>query len=235
MSRLILVHGDKGGVGKSTLSRAVLDYLYRKMRVPVVYDADSRNSQVYRFYKDTLPVNQLNLRIPGAFDKILDKLAECKKTVDKYSVFMDLPAQAGNDIEEALFEMRFVDALKSIQSRVTLLFVIGRSLDSVNALQIAADAFKDSADYVIVKNRFFGEPDHYSIYDSSSIRQSLLKNGAKELLMPSMWGDAYDAVDRLNLPFLKVADSELPLSIKARVSSWLDKFDEQLEKIDSWL
>ncbi|CAK0747684.1 putative Chromosome partitioning protein ParA [Gammaproteobacteria bacterium] len=235
MSRLILVHGDKGGVGKSTLSRAVLDYLYRKIRIPVVYDADCRNSQVYRFYKDIFPVNQLDLRIRGAFDKILDKLSEGKKTTEKYSVFVDLPAQAGKDLDEALSEMRFVDALDSIHARATVLFVIGRSMDSVNALQIASNIFGTSADFVVIKNGFFGEPDHYTLYDSSQIRQNLLKGGAKELLIPVLWGDAYDAVDRLNLPFFKVAESELPLSTKARVSSWLDKFDAQFEKIDSWL
>ncbi|CAK0765293.1 CobQ/CobB/MinD/ParA nucleotide binding domain-containing protein [Gammaproteobacteria bacterium] len=235
MSRLILVHGDKGGVGKSTLSRAVLDYLYRRIRIPVVYDADHRNSQVHRFYKDIFPVNQLDLNIPGAFDKILDKLAEGKKTADKYSVFVDLPAQAGGDIEDALSEMRFVDAMDSINARATVLFVMGRSIDSVNALQIAINAFGTSADYVVVKNGFFGDADHYTIYDSSPLRQTLIKAGAKELVIPSLWGDSYDAVDRLNLPFFKVAESELPLSTKARVSSWLDKFDAQFEKIDSWL
>jgi hypothetical protein len=235
MSRLILVHGDKGGVGKSTLSRAVLDYLYRRIRVPFVYDADFRNSQVHRFYKDVFPVNQLNLTTTGAFDKILDNLAEGQKSGERYSVFVDLPAQAGSDLDEALAEMRFVDALDSINALVTLLFVIGRTQDSINALRIASGVFGTSANFVVVKNAFFGDADHYTLYDSSQVRKDLIKSGAKELVLPAMWGDAYDAVDRFSLPFFKVAESELPLSTKARVSSWLDKCDVQFEKIDSWL
>jgi hypothetical protein len=235
MSRLILVHGDKGGVGKSTLSRSVLDYLYRGIRVPVVYDADYRNSQVHRFYKDVFPVEQLDLGVTGAFDQILDNLAEAQKSTEKHNIFVDLPAQAGSDLDEALSEMRFVEALDSIHARVTLLFVVGRSQDSINALRIAYNVFGGSSDFVIVKNAFFGGPDHYTLYNSSPIRDQLITAGAKELLIPSMWGDAYDAIDRLNLPFFKVAESELPLSIKARVSSWLDKCDTQFEKIDSWL
>jgi hypothetical protein len=235
MSRLILVHGDKGGVGKSTLSRGLLDYLYRKIRVPIVYDADARNSQVHRFYKDIFPIEQLNLRKGIAFDKILNRLADGKKTTDKYNVFVDFPAQAGGDIEETFSEMRFIDALDSIGARITLLFVMGRSMDSVNALQTASEVFGSSCDFVVVKNKFFGDPDHYNLYDSSQIRPNLIKAGAKEVLMPNLARDAYDAVDRASLPFFKVAESELSLSIKARVSSWLDKFDEQFEKIDSWV
>ncbi|CAK0757519.1 putative Chromosome partitioning protein ParA [Gammaproteobacteria bacterium] len=235
MSRLILVHGDKGGVGKSTLSRAVLDYLYRRIRVPVVYDADHRHSQVYRFYKEIFPVNKIDTRMHSAFDTLLDKLADGKKSAEKYNVFVDLPAQAGSDIEDALTEMRFVDALESIHARVTLLFAIGRATDSIKALQIALNAFERNADFVIVKNGFFGDSESYDIYNSSQIRQSVLKTGAKEIFVPALRGDAYEAVDRLNLPFFKAAESELPLSTKARVSAFLDKCDTEFEKIDSWL
>jgi len=235
MSRLILVHGDKGGVGKSTLSRAVLDYLYRRIRVPVVYDADHRHSQVYRFYKDIFPVKRIDSRMHSAFDQILNKLAEGKKSTEKFNVFVDLPAQAGSDIEDALTEMRFIDALESIHARATILFAIGRATDSINALQIAFNAFSRDADFVIVKNGFFGDSESYDIYDSSQIRQNVIKSGTKEIFIPALKGDAYESVDRLNLPFFKVAESELFLATKARVSSWLDKCDMEFEKIDSWL
>ncbi|CAK0764919.1 Chromosome partitioning protein ParA [Gammaproteobacteria bacterium] len=235
MSRLILVHGDKGGVGKSTLARATLDYLYRKNRIPVVYDADNRNGQLHRFYNDVFPVNQLNIDLRGSFDEVLDKVAENKKSTSKANVFVDLPAQAGNSVEAALSELRLVEALDSIRARATLLFVIGRTTDSINALQIAFDLFGEIADFVVVKNEFFGDADRFTLYGASETHKNLVKSGAKELLIPTLWGDTYDVVDRLNLPFFKVAESDLPLSTKARVSSWLKKFDTQFENIDSWL
>jgi len=235
MSRLILVHGDKGGVGKSTLARATLDYLYRKGRIPVVYDADNRNGQIYRFYKDVFPVSQLDIDKRGSFDEVLDKVAENKRGAGKINVFVDLPAQAGNSVDTALSELRLVEALDSIRARATMMFVIGRTTDSVNALQIAFDLFGEIADFVVVKNEFFGEADRFTLYEASLTHQNLLKSGAKELLIPPLWGDTYDLVDQLNLPFFKVAESDLQLSVKARVNAWLKKFDAQFEKIDSWL
>ncbi|CAK0765966.1 putative Chromosome partitioning protein ParA [Gammaproteobacteria bacterium] len=235
MSRLILVHGDKGGVGKSTLARATLDYLYRRRRVPIVYDADNCNGQIYRFYKDIFPVKQLNIDLRGSFDEVLDKIAANKKASSQTNVFVDLPAQAGNSIDAALSELRLVEALDSIHARATLLFVIGRTKDSVNAIQIAFDLFGEIADLVVVKNEFFGEADRFIIYDASPTHQNIVKSGAKELLIPALWGDTYSIVDRLSLPFFRVAESNLQLSVKARISAWLNKFDAQFEKIDSWL
>lgn len=235
MSRLILVHGDKGGVGKSTLARATLDYLYRRDRVPIVYDADNRNGQIHRFYHDLFPVTQLDINLRGSFDEVLDKVAENKSVANKLNVFVDLPAQAGNSVDVALSELRLVDALDSIRARATLFFVIGRTTDSINALQIAFDLFESIADFVVVKNEFFGDANRFTFYERSLTRQNLEKSGAKELLIPALWGDTYDVVDRLNLPFCKVTDSALPLSTKARVNTWLNKFDAQFEKVDSWL
>lgn len=234
MSRLILVHGDKGGVGKSTLARATLDYLYRKTRIPIVYDADNRNAQVYRFYNEVFPVTKININQRGAFDLVLDKMAENQKAA-KVNVFVDLPAQAGNSVDAALSELQLVDALDSIRARATLLFVIGRTSDSIDALQIAFDLFGAIADFVVVKNEFFGEATRFTLYEASATRQLLEKNGAKELIIPTLWGDTYDLIDKLNLPFFKVAESNLQLSTKARVMAWLNKFDVQFEKIDSWL
>ncbi len=235
MSRLVLVHGDKGGVGKSTLARAALDYLYRKSRVPVVYDADNRNGQIHRFYNSVFPVHQIDINVRGAFDEVLDSVAEGQKATSKVNVFVDLPAQAGNSVDMALSELKLVDALDSIRARATLLFVMGRTTDSVNALQVAFDLFKGIADFVVVKNEFFGEASRYTLYEASTTHQTLLKSGAKTLLMPSMWGDTYDAVDKLHLPFCKVAESDLPLSTKARVSAWLSKCDTQFAAVDAWL
>lgn len=235
MSRLILVHGDKGGVGKTTFARATLDYLHRKNRTPIVYDADNRNGQIYRFYKDVLPIRQIDINVRGAFDEVLDKVAENKKLGTATNIFVDLPAQAGNSVDIALSELRLVEALDSIRARATLLFVIGRTTDSINALQVAFDLFSSIADFVVVKNEFFGEADRFVLYEASSTCQTLNKAGAKEFLIPPLWGDTYDAVDKLNLPFFKVAESNLQLSTRARVSAWLSKLDIQFEKIDSWL
>ncbi len=235
MSRLVLVHGDKGGVGKSTLARAVLDYLYRKNRIPAVYDADNRNGQIHRFYNSVLPVNKVDINVRGAFDEVLDRVAENQKAANKVNVFVDLPAQAGNSVDMALSELRLVEALDSIRARATLLFVIGRTTDSVSALQLAFDLFKDIADFVVVKNEFFGEANRYTLYETSATHQTLVDSGAKTLLIPTMWGDTYDTVDKLHLPFCKVAESDLPLSTKARVSSWLSKCDAQLATVDAWL
>ena len=47
--------GDKGGVGKSLLANALINYSYIKNeKGVVVIDADTRNSDVFRLHKNYL-------------------------------------------------------------------------------------------------------------------------------------------------------------------------------------
>ncbi|WP_375511928.1 hypothetical protein [uncultured Nostoc sp.] len=53
--RLVIVTGDKGGVGKSTFARGLVQTYLDKGQRFIGFDADSSNSQLLRFY---CPTNQ---------------------------------------------------------------------------------------------------------------------------------------------------------------------------------
>ena len=55
------IGGSKGGVGKSMMTSATLDYLLeRKIKVSLV-ESDTSNPDVWKAYKDFVPVELINL------------------------------------------------------------------------------------------------------------------------------------------------------------------------------
>lgn len=50
---LILVGADKGGVGKTTISRALLDYVARKNIMARAFDTENPRGTLHRFYPES--------------------------------------------------------------------------------------------------------------------------------------------------------------------------------------
>src|SRR5688572_33045610 len=69
---LILVDADKGGVGKTTISRAILDYLGRKNIMSRAFDTENPRGTLHRFYPNNTEV--IDLHHVGDQMKILDTL-----------------------------------------------------------------------------------------------------------------------------------------------------------------
>src|SRR5436305_14473152 len=50
--RLILTHGEKGGVGKTTVARAVADFLNSRDTTFRAFDAEGATGQLLRFHRE---------------------------------------------------------------------------------------------------------------------------------------------------------------------------------------
>jgi|GEM_PF-4294713 len=72
---LIFMVSDKGGTGKSTLTRAYVDILHARNIDYLAYDGDKRNSQLYRHYHNVgKSVNKLNFSIEGGADELIEAM-----------------------------------------------------------------------------------------------------------------------------------------------------------------
>lgn len=228
--RLVIVTGDKGGVGKSTFARGLLQLYIDKNLWCLGYDADQRNNQLYRHYnKYPGLVRFLDVFERGKTDKLLNDLE-----ADYYPlVLIDMPAQSGGVFEKFVKELSVFDMLASeLGYRVTMVSVINRLRDSVNILNALYErCSQDKVDYVVVKNLFFGDEDKFGRYNNSSIRKTLLEKGLIELSMPDLMDDSYDFVDYNNLTFKQATLKEVGAQIatRARVKSWLDDFGQKIQ------
>ncbi len=226
--RLVIVVGDKGGVGKTTFSRGLLQ-LYINSNIPcIAYDADSRNPQLQRYYKGFHKglVRFVDFFARGAADDLLIDLEK-----ENFPVYLlDLPAQSGGFFESYVKELSFFKILEAeLNCKVTMVSVISRVLDSVNLLEYLHNYCQEQVNYVVVKNLFHGAEEKFERYDDSNLRKQMLERGLIETSMPDLFYKPYDFLDRHSLTFSQaLKHSESNIVIKARISAWLADFEEKM-------
>jgi hypothetical protein len=257
--RLVIVTGDKGGVGKSTFSRAMIQTYLDTNQNFAAFDADMSNPQIKRFYETECTVMPLDIFRRGEADIfLLDQLKDLiyppeedainspnKNVVDspekdeqlvaptsKSLFLLELPPQSIQFFRSFESEMGFFKMVgKKLDMKVTMATVINRTKDSVNQFIHLRDFCGDKVDYVVVKNLFFGEKDRFERYDNTPLVKEL-KNVNKpipEIYMPDLIAHAYDYLDENNLPFSKGIEQSKKLSVQGRVEKWMENFKKSIE------
>lgn len=250
--RLVIVTGDKGGVGKSTFSRAMIQTYLDTNQNFAAFDADMSNPQIKRFYDTECTVMPLDIFKRGEADIFL--LDELKDLIDKdvpkanspkkdeqlvapdsKSLFLlELPPQSIQFFRSFEEEMGFFKTVgKKLNMRVTMATVINRTKDSVNQLNYLRDFCGDKVDYVVVKNLFFGEKDRFERYDNSLLLKELKKVNKviPEIYMPDLIAHAYDYLDENNFSFSKGIEQSEKLSVQGRVEKWMENFKKSIEPV----
>lgn len=155
MKRLIIVHGDKGGTGKSHVAQVSAAALQAAGHPITLIDCDPMNPGLHRHFNDNPdPVERINARKPEGFDDLIGAFFDAPG-----DVLVDLPA-AGSDTTAAFFtagtEAGTVDLeslLTEIGGRLTVLFVIDQGRDALVALDAEYKRMPTSVtDFVIVRN-----------------------------------------------------------------------------------
>lgn len=229
---LTLIHGDKGGVGKSITANSVADYLISSGKSPqlLVVDSDQRNPDVARMYHDRS--EKINLLEHDGWNELYD-LIEANPERD---ILVNLPAQAGRQIPHEVEHLKSV--LADANMDVVMFFNIDRLSDSVNLLTEAVAELGPlcKSNVVIVKNLFFGRADSFFFFDSSPVKEQAIKVKAKIIEMPELNNQAAMAVMGSYLgggdiveskPFTEYLATRPKASIRLDLEKWVrDMFDK---------
>jgi len=185
---IVISHGDKGGVGKSLLICAYIDYRMNhegfNSEKLVVLDADPRNADVFRMFDGYLPqVERVNLAAKEDWMKFVDRIQSEK---DKgYDYIISMPAGVGAILSKE--GAKFGDYVELLGHEITMFWTIDRMPDSVNLLKRAMfDIGSKVKQMILVKNQFFGTADSFSRWDSSYLRKLFLLGGGIEANLPEL-------------------------------------------------
>src|SRR6201988_3881687 len=175
---VIVVGADKGGVGKTTISRTVLDY-FSANNVPTrAFDTESPRGTLKRFHPDVTEI--VDMTATADQMKIFDTL----NTVSPSVTVIDLPAGLMSPSLAALRDIGFLDAAKAGQITFAVFHILGSSIASLDEIAETAN-FMTGAKYFLVKNFInntsFFEWDHSP--DTSYFHR--IKN-ATELTIPKL-------------------------------------------------
>ncbi len=231
--RMILITGNKGGTGKSSFARGLLDIYHHLNIACAAYDSDTQNPQLFRHYDKSVGVSRINIAMQGGADVLLDDLEQQNPTV----VLIDLPAGAGDSFERYEKDVQLISSASELGYRLTVVSVMSRVKDSVNALRLLMEFCRDRVDYVAVKNLHFGEATKFNRFDQSKAKELFLANGGIEIAMPDLFDDTYDLIDEKDLTFREVVGESSPLSRanRSRVHQWLRTLELEACKAGPYL
>ncbi|MDR5791751.1 hypothetical protein P9281_34960 [Caballeronia sp. LP003] len=225
---VFLVHGDKGGVGKSMHCQAFTDNLLQAGVPIAVIDADTRNPDVNRMFAGGTVCQKINLRRDDGWMDVIDFI----RTHHDKHVIISLPAGIGEDMQKDFLDFcRFLDTKVPGSPKVVMFWVINLFADSVNLLrQSLNDVGQHISKVVVVRNLVFGDEKMFFMWDESPLRAELEGKGvcttislpALHLRVTSKLFAALDGV----MPFSKAAQNphafDLSPSEQFKLETWVN-------------
>jgi hypothetical protein len=120
---LIVVGADKGGVGKTTTSRLLLDYLASRSTPARAFDTEFPRGTLKRFHEDITDV--VDLTQTSDQMRIIDTLQDAGQKVS----VIDVRAGRLGPTLRVLRDIGFLDAARQGEFTFCLFHVLGRDLD----------------------------------------------------------------------------------------------------------
>src|ERR1700693_3588393 len=191
---VILVGADKGGVGKTTVARTLLDYFAAQKTPTRAFDTDSPRGTLKRFHPDITEVVDVTL-IPDQM-KIFDTLGSVQAKV----TVIDVRAGLLSPTLQALSDIGFLDSAKKGQITFAVFHILGPSIASLQEIAETA-RFVGDASYFLVKNHindtsfFEWDPATYNSYFKQI-------KGAEEITIPKLNEMACEQVELASVPFV---------------------------------
>ncbi len=197
---VIIVGADKGGVGKTTVSRTLLDY-FAARRVPVrAFDTETPRGTLKRFHPEITSIVDLN-QVPDQM-KIFDTLNDSQVTV------IDVRAGLLSPTLKSLRDIGFIDAARKNQVTLAVFHILGPSIASLNEIA-ETSAFVQDSKYFLVKN--FINNTHFFEWDQATYDSYFHKvKNAVEITIPKLNEMACEQVELASVPFLTFIGNKGP-------------------------
>jgi hypothetical protein len=199
---VILIGADKGGVGKTTVARTLLDYLAAHQVPTRAFDTESPRGTLKRFHPELTEVVDVTY-VPDQM-KIFDTLNSAEAAV----TLIDIRAGVLSPTLKALRDIGFIDAAKKGQLTFAVFHILGPSIASLQEIADTA-AFLGDARYFMVKN--FINDTHFFQWDEATHAAYFRKvKDAVEISIPKLNEMATEQVELASVPFVTFVANKKP-------------------------
>ncbi len=230
-SKIHLIGGEKGGVGKSMVSRLLAQYFIDRQLPFVGFDTDRSHGALLRFYADYAS--------PVLIDRYeaLDNIVEVTVQKPGTRVLVDLAAQTHEPLVRWIEESGVLELAAENGFSLHYWHVMDSGRDSVDLLAKLLDRFGAQLQYVLVCNQLRG--DDFSQLDKSGLKERALAMGAKVVTIKKLHEAVVQKIDALNSSFWAARNGpaaqgpSLGLMERQRLKMWLNHAYAELEKADA--
>ena len=222
MRTLNFIGGEKGGVGKSLVSRLLAQYFIDQSRPFTGFDTDRSHRSFARFYADhTSPIIVDNYE---GLDHIVAGLDEAADEGRIGSVVVDLAAQTADPLARWIKDSDLLVLMPEMGVTVNLWHVADAGQESVDLLERLIATYGEDANYIIVKNAVRGQD--FVPLERSAAFKSALALGADVISVGLLQESCMRKIDRQNANFAtallkRSGPDALGLLERQRLRTWL--------------
>ena len=220
---ILLIGGGKGGVGKSLLSVALVDYVSVTDGRPFLVETDTSVPDVYKTYSGDIGAELVNLdEREGWIDLV--NLVESKP---ESTIVINTGARNQTGISN--FGKTLAKALPQLKRKLIVLWLIDRKRESLELLVDFAEALPE-AEVHVVRNMYLGTEKKFELYNASKMKETIETLGGKSLNFPELAGRVTDAMNKGRLTIAK-ACAELSLGDRMELERWRDECKAMLSEV----
>ena len=224
MSKAIfLVGGGKGGVGKSLMSMALLDFLQAGGREPFLVETDTSVPDVFKAYQEEIAGELVNLDEREGWIELVN-LVECKPD----STFV-INTGARNQTGVSNFGRTLSKALGELRRKLVVLWMIDRKRESLELLTDFMTAIPE-AEVHVVRNLYLGSEKKFELYNGSKMRSGIEVKGSRSINLPELADRVTDAMNKGRMTIAK-ATGELSLGDRMELERWREECAAMLSQV----
>jgi hypothetical protein len=219
---VIIVGADKGGVGKTTLARVLVDYLADRQVAARVFDCQAPGGDLKRFATDAEIVDISEVRDQM---KVFDGLEDGKVAV------LDLPAGLLSPTLQALDDARLLEDVRAGKMRLVLLHVLGPTVSSIAEISMVMQRISGgAAKHYLVKNHInraqFFDFDANNVANDPALEKVTIK-------VPQLTETACEMLQVRGGSFASFAHEEKGQSrmLSGLVRGWLEKVWSEFDRV----
>jgi hypothetical protein len=228
MTNIHLIGGEKGGVGKSLVSRIVAQYLIDKNLPFLGFDTDRSHGALMRFYS--------GYASPVAVDKVesLDAIVEAAVDEPGRRILVDLAAQTHDSLASWMEDAGVVNLADELGMKLYYWHVMDTGKDSVDLLRRLLDRFGTGLSYVLVRNQVRGTD--FTALEQSGEQARAIGMGARVVTLKKLNEHVIQKIDSASSTFWKAKSSErdptgLGLMDRQRVKMWLREAYREIDEV----
>jgi hypothetical protein len=224
-----LVGGEKGGVGKSMVSRLLAQYFIDHDMPFVGYDTDRSHGALMRFY-----AGYASTALVDRYEA-LDAIIESAIDQPGRRVLVDLAAQTHDALARWMDESGVLDLADVSGLAIHYWHVMDAGRDSVDLLKKLLDRFGRRLRYVVVRNQLRG--DDFSQLDQSGELDRARGFGAKVVDLKRLHDAVVQKIDASDSSFWAAKNAasgsnpKLGLMERQRLKLWLGHAQAEIQAV----
>lgn len=226
-SKIHLIGGEKGGVGKSLTARLIAQY-FIDQKVPFVgIDTDRSHGALLRYYAGyALPV------VVDSYEA-MDTIVESAAEEPGRRVLVDLAAQTHGPLVKWMEDSGVLDLAVDSGISVYYWHVMDAGRDSVDLLSRLLDQFGSRLNYILVRNQLRG--DDFNQLDNSGEQVRAVNYGAKVITLKRLHEAVAQKIDASNASFWSAKNnsaSGLGMMERQRLKIWLNHAMSEIAAVE---